>query len=382
LKIVFFTCFAQAQGTYFRWHNFAIGLRQLGHDVSVLMVESKQDAPHWEDRDGVPYHIVPMAPGTRVIGAHAHPWTVLRRALREVGPADIFHAFQPFAITCLPALLRQIKCRHLVWDWDDLWHGGIIQPTPNLSAAARYTNWTIRSLEQHMPRWADSVTTCSHYLADLATQRGAKRTQIIHNGFWPENQRTSRAEARAKFQLQPNARYYGFMGRTVQEIDWCFDVLRLSAPTSNVRLALCGMSPETLAAMPADLIQRTDYLGKLTPQDAKVFANAIDCGLLPLEDNAFNKSRFPIKFSEYLAGGATMLCSEIGEIAHFGRAHAAVTLAGVSRDDWRSTVATHLAAPTTAAQEPPAALMWENIASQLAAFYDSCLVGRAGASTS
>lgn len=378
LKIAFFAPMALPQGTYFRWHNLAIGLQQLGHQVTVHAIDvPRLGRTRREIRDGVEYVLVPGIRGMgRLIDAPLNPIPLLRSLRHAPEPVDVIHIFQPFPHSCLPALFHRDLASVLVYDWDDLWWGGIFPESEKCHWRWALTRGIVRRLEARLPAAADAVTTCSAYLRDAAVAKGVTSVEVIHNGYWPVPPVSCKAAARESLGLDPQAFYFGFMGRTVGEFPWCLDVFAARPPEGRpIRFALCGMPPDSLDSVPAGLRSRIDYLGQLTPAQTRIFACAIDCGLLPLLDNAFNQSRFPIKFAEYLAGGAHVLASAVGEFASIAPHLPGVTLAGTTRDSWRDTLASsdwgRLTAPFSAGSESVLAekLGWPALARQLQDFY-------------
>ncbi len=312
----------------------------------------------------------------RLLGSRLDPITLLRAMRHAPESADVYHIFQPFPHSCLPALGHRMSGRCLFFDWDDLWWGGFFAANTGIKLQDILLTRAVRFLEQQMPRYVDGVTTCSRFLAEAAQKHGAVATQIIHNGYWPEQPAPSKHAAREAMGLNPEAFYFGFMGRTTAEITWCLDALAATAPLGReVRLALCGMPQNVVDALPAGHRAAIDYLGNLTPAQTQVFARAIDCGLLPLEDTPFNQSRFPIKFAEYLAGGAHVIASAVGEFASLAAQLPGVTLAGQSRESWRiifTTLDLHqldIGISTSSTSALAQKLDWLVLARQLEDFY-------------
>lgn len=378
LQIKFFTCFGFPQGTYFRWHNLAVGLQRLGHVVTVHAIGPQHwDGTQFEVRDGLPYVLVPTTPLVhRLFDHRLDPLTLLRAIGHAAGNADVYHVFQPFPHSCLPALFHRRNARCLIYDWDDLWSGGFFPAKIGFPWRETWLRRVVRFLEQSMPYRVDGVTTCSTFLAEAAREHEAMATQVIHNGYWPDSRSPSKLVARETLGLDPQAFYFGFMGRTTAEIFWCLDALAVNAPAGmQVRLALCGMPQSMMEALSAEHRASIDYLGNLTPAQTQVFARAIDCGLLPLEDTPFNQSRFPIKFAEYLAGGAHVIASAVGEFSRLAPQLPGVTLAGQSREAWRATLATvdlsrlDMGFATLSGSALAQTLDWQMLAGQLQDFY-------------
>jgi len=168
----------------------------------------------------------------------------------------------------------------------------------------------------------------------MALKRGANSADIIHNGFWPYEV-SNKQFSRRKLGLKEDAVYFGFMGRTGFELHWCFDALHKCLKHGlNIRIALCGPDSNILNNVPEHVRENIDYLGIFTPLETRDFSAAIDLGLLPLMDTDFNKSRFPIKFAEYMVAGLPVLCSEVGEINEYGKNFPWIIKAGIGQSEW------------------------------------------------
>jgi hypothetical protein len=333
LDIHFYVSLVHEQGTYFRFHNLARGLRELGHSVNVYGVDTQANAmKRSEDREGVHYHILPESWKVSLFSAGSHPMTALRRAMRRAPRCDVAHLFQPFLGAAIEWRLANSPVK--VFDWDDRWTGGLFGPRPT-SFRDRWPRAWVRHLENTLPAVADHVTVVSDYLGAMARDRKAKGISIVENGFWPAPY-PDRLAARRRLGLRDDAIYVGFMGRTTRELAWCFEeVERLSQRFPSLRMAVCGVANSELSIGSSDLASRLDNLGQLSHSAARDFAAAIDLGLLPLENTDFNQSRFPIKFCEHLATGNFLLCSEIGEVGRLVRDFSWAIAAGTTRTDWR-----------------------------------------------
>lgn len=335
LKIHFLTQFIHQQGTYFRFHNLAIGLTKLGHQVTVFGCDHDTTSKEREEiRDGVKYHIVPEFKGTSLFGTTCHPLTVIRRCFIDYPPCDVAHLFQPFPSAALPwNLILPKKAKVLFYDWDDLWSDGFLIGKSKLFREY-WVKIITNYLEQQLPQRAVHVTTCSQFLADLSLQRNARKATVIHNGFWPFVIPDKKV-ARESLGLDPQALYIGFMGRTIAELSWCFEAFEINLYRyEDLRFALCGPSEQVLEKVPNHVQQKIDFLGNLPPFKTREFAAAIDLGLLPLEDNSFNQSRFPIKYAEYMAAATPVLCSDVGECAKISNNLPWVIKAGTTKQQW------------------------------------------------
>lgn len=310
----------------------------LGHKVTVFGGDTQSNTffpvEREEIRDGVLYRIMPTYKGASIFGNASHPLTALKRCLADYPNCDIAHLFQPFLSAAFPwKYVLGKKAKVLFYDWDDLWMNGLIQGKSN-SFMDYWFRMNIDFLENNLPKQAAHVTTCSQFLADLALERQAKRVSVIHNGYWAFK-KLDKQEARKNLDLQKDALYVGFMGRTVAEIAWCFEAIEQNQHhCENLRFAICGTPESALDEISPLLRQKIDYLGVLPPLQTRNFAAAIDLGLLPLEDHSFNQSRFPIKFAEYMAAGTPVLASEVGECSYLASHFSWVIKAGKTKREW------------------------------------------------
>lgn len=286
-----------------------------------------------EDRDGVSYHITHGYKGMSLFGGECHPLTTMKRCLLDYPACDIVHLFQPFPSAALPWMWPLRKRPSLLfYDWDDLYRGGLMNGKSKLFRDLWIKGW-VNYLEHRLPKRSNHVTTCSQFLARLATERRAPGVSVIPNGFWPYIIPDKKA-ARESLGLDPEAMYVGFMGRSINELSWCFEALGRNLQHEKVRFALCGPTAESLTGISAEILKRVDYLGALPPLKTRQFAAAIDLGLLPLEDNRFNQSRFPIKYAEYMAAGTPVLCSDVGECAQHSLDLSWIIKAGKTKAEW------------------------------------------------
>jgi hypothetical protein len=135
------------------------------------------------------------------------------------------------------------------------------------------------------------------------------------------------------------------------------------------------MGPSILEGLSDSVRAQTDYRGQLTPKEARTFAAALDIGLMPLEDNPFNQSRFPIKFADYLGVGTPVLASAVGDCAALYGDLPGVMNAGRGRQQWNSAFgqAVQLASkgllPVVDLVEASRRLGWDRIGEQLEALY-------------
>ncbi len=351
LNIAFFVSSDGKSGTYFRYHNLALALVRRGHAVTIYSQSlDNRYVCREENRDGVLYVLTPSVPFNRYLPFSLNPGNILRRYFtlfkRRNAMHTVLHLFQPLENSSCPWLWERFRREKLnqgenvlfAWDWDDLWCGGLLQRGIGNRIQDRLHYRFIGKLEHALPRLADIVTTCSTFLAELARERGAREVEVIYNGFWPGQESVtaeSRFDLRRKFSLDPEAFYLAFTGFTPEGFDWCLDLIARFANDARVRFVCCGADVrETIAGRDKSIGAKIDYLGFLSSEATRELLKVVDVGLLPLEQRPFNESRMPIKFTEYLAAGLPVLCSDIGEVGRLGKKLDGVVLLPTERQGW------------------------------------------------
>ncbi len=376
LRIAFLVSADQRSGTYYRYHQLAAGLVARGHGVTVYSQSTtERRRASEEERDGVRYMLPACFPGNRFIEFAFNPANFLRRLAVPIGPADIFHLFQPMPNAAAVWLwLRQTRKGQALfaWDWDDLWD----QDYPYPRRLERWIAVAKGRFERLLPQRAGVVTTCSTYLARLALERGAERAEVVRNGFNPPPPASDRTLLRRSFGLRENALYLAFIGWTLTEVEWCLAALRSLPP--NVRLACGGADIRKAVPIEPGLAERIDFLGEFPPTRAAELMQAVDLGLLPLAPTPFNLSRLPIKLADYLAAGLRVICADVGEAGLVAREMRGAFVFPGERDAWVAgcvSVARRLLAGETVErpdlEQLRAALAWPVLAEQLEQIYRS-----------
>lgn len=333
MKIAFFVQYCHEAGTYFRWHNLAKGLVLNGHEVHVYAGDFNYKASKRNEiRDGVEYRITPSLITSRIFGNPSDPISGLYRSFQKVDKDyDTYHLFQPFLQAYLPWYFLKIRRKaKFFFDWDDLWTGGLFKAPQ--SFRDWYTFKLVAFLERNIPTQAICTTVCSEYLKNRLSRSSNKN--IVYNGFWP-NLDDAKIVAHTIFIKDPNTFYLGYIGKTAAELDWIIEAAKLILP-KNLRVKFIIVGPAKSQIVYSELltIQNMQYLGEVSPSEAKLIASLIDIGLLPLEDTLFNQSRFPIKFFDYLAAGTPVYYSVVGELKIIGNKLNFTYQGGNTKEEW------------------------------------------------
>ncbi|MFT3932734.1 MAG: glycosyltransferase [Chitinophagaceae bacterium] len=335
MRIAFFVQYADLNGTYFRWHNLAKALQIQGHIIDVYAGDHNWKSQVREEiRDGVQYYIIPALQTARIFYSPNDPFSAWRRMLKLPGKEyDVYHLFQPFLQAYLPWkwLKRKRKKAVFIYDWDDLWTDGLYTKATSLRFS--YMFFITKQLERKIPIKADGVTVCSQFLANKIEDFVVAKK--IYNGFWPAIV-PHKEEMRIKWKLDKGIFYLGYVGKTADELDWIVDGLNYlyEKGISCVKLIVCGPPRNFMEKSGFIKNENIVYLGEVKPTEAKEIACAVDLGMIPLEDNLFNQSRFPIKFFDFLTVNTPIYLSDVGEISIIGKELPAVYIGPTKKDLW------------------------------------------------
>jgi glycosyltransferase involved in cell wall biosynthesis len=329
MRVAFFVQYCHEGGTYFRWHNLARALQLQGVVVDVYAGDFNYKAKsRIEFRDGVKYVITPSLITSRIFGNPSDPITALYRWFKTpVIEYEVVHLFQPFLQAFFP-WLQYRKRTKFFYDWDDLWTHGIFSKPQNLRDY--YTFAIVSYLEKKLPFWATKTTTCSFFLQEKV---GVNRTAIITNGYWPR--KASATNSSAVFKKENDFFYLGYIGRTAAEIDWLWELAdAIENNNLNYKIVIAGINQDQMKEVNLLSKKSVVYLGNLTSEESFVVTGKLDIALMPMQDNAFNQSRFPIKLFDYLTAGVPVYCSAVGMIKPILMKNPSLINGGTNKEDW------------------------------------------------
>jgi glycosyltransferase involved in cell wall biosynthesis len=376
VKIAFFVQYCHEAGTYFRWHNLAKALVLNGHTVHIYAGDfNYKAAKRNENRDNVEYKITPSLITSRIFGNPSDPLTGIYRCFNKVDKDyDVYHLFQPFLQAYIPwQWLKWFRKGVFIYDWDDLWTGGIFKK-PH-SFRDRYTVFLVKYLENKLPRLANGTTVCSSYLKDLAPQ--APKVGVFYNGFWNTQNAPESIIEENRFAKLPGKYYLGYIGKTAAELDWIMQAAVICENKfPHAHFLLVGPPKNQVELSGLLNLTNISYLEQVSASEAKFITQKLDVGLLPLENNAFNRSRFPIKFFDYLVAGIPVYYSGVGELKLIGDILDYVVDGGSTKEEWVKNIESFLNNESYAKKlvidinSLAKEYSWAAIASSLVDFYD------------
>jgi glycosyltransferase involved in cell wall biosynthesis len=308
-------------GAYYRGLNLAVPLVRRGHDATLMTIHPTARGRMVErELDGV--KLVESPDLLWGIGRTGwDPWDTLKRTLwiRE-RHFDVIHTVDTRPAVSLPAILaRNASGAAWVADWTDWWGRG--------GATEERAGWLVRTLigpvelffEERPRSKADGSVVISRALGTRAESLGIEASSILYlpPGADPESLReTSLEVARKRFDLDPDAKYIGYLGNIYQrDADLLFETL-LQLQHSAAKLIMVG---DPGCRVPRSADGRVTVTGRLPFDDMLDYLSACDVLALPLSDTIANRGRWPSKVNEYVAVGRPTVACDVGDVANLLR---------------------------------------------------------------
>jgi glycosyltransferase involved in cell wall biosynthesis len=232
---------------------------------------------------------------------------------------DLIHAFDHKPNVLLPAILHnKMKQTPLVADWSDWWGR-----TADGSGLQEHKTRPVVGLETFMEEYihaeADWVTTISTGLRQRAISLGIPpgRISCIPSGA-PDDLIVplDKASCREELQISPTAFLVGYVGIGIEDLEMIADaLLLLRKARREVSLGIIGPIGENTRLDEPQLREAIVPFGRVPFHKLPLYLGACDAYVLPMRNSVVNRTRWPNKFGDYLAGGRPVLCSNVGDVA-------------------------------------------------------------------
>jgi len=337
-------------GAYYRGLNMGVPLARRGHDITLMTIHPT-GRWHMVERELDGVKLVESPDLLWGVGRTGwDPWDTLRRTLWiRQRKFDIIHTVDTRPAVSLPALFGR-KSSGAAWiaDWTDWWGRG--------GATTERDGWLVRTLigpleqffEEKPRPHADGTVVISHALGRRAESLGIDAKEILYlpPGADRDSIRdTPRKTARARFDLDPDGKYIGYLGNIYQrDADLLFDTLqRLEA--TDTQLIMVG-DPGCKVHDAVD--NRVIVTGRLPFEDMLDYLSACDVLALPLSDTIANRGRWPSKMNEYVAVGRPTVACDVGDVANLLRENAIGLLVKPEPVDFAARLDELLGDPATA----------------------------------
>ncbi|MBN1868483.1 glycosyltransferase family 4 protein [Candidatus Sumerlaeota bacterium] len=335
MRILYLNHNLRGHGTWFRAFDVAREMARRGHE-SILWTAAPH---HWyrsaeETVDGV--RVVETPSWSPLIDPD-DGWGPLDAAWRWARVLsekfDLVYAFAHPPNVYLPARAAQVlRGKPLVVDWCDIYRDGIF-PVREEIAAYQNRNRGFRfgverlaariecRLERRIVRKAAGVTAISREIERLARAEGVDSDRVLHlppganlDAIRPMDQ----VACRRDLGIEGEGPFLGYVANYNPDERMFLEALaRVFERHPSARLiARCPEFNSSLVERQG-VGERLIMLDRVPYSRLQVVLGAADVLVLPLEDNASNRARWPNKFCDYLASGRPVVAGGVGDIAAY-----------------------------------------------------------------
>lgn len=322
------------RGTYFRAWKTACFLRRQGWSVTFATSTPALYRPRTGLRSGIR---VWETPSWSPLYGPDSGWSPVGLSWRTaaLGPArfDLVYTFSHKPVDYVAA--RLARCRGAFWvaDWCDLWGAdglrALQKSQRGLPGGLRHRmedradalDWW---LERSAARDADLLTVISSDLSDRARALGRPEDSVMlfRSGADTEGIRPLEQEsARRALGLPLGRPILGYVASWHPDGELLATALAQACQRVPDLLLLTVGPPlrDEMAWERLGLARNVREVGRVPFARLSRYFAATDGLLLPLADNAFNRSRWPNKIGDYLAAGKPVLACDVGDIGPFVR---------------------------------------------------------------
>ncbi len=233
--------------------------------------------------------------------------------------ADIVHFQKCFPIASIPALFAAyIHKKPVHYDWDD-WEYAIYNWDPPSYSYGEYLNF----MEKTIPKLADTVSTASNHLRELAVKIGISQNKIVdsHVGADLEkfNPKNNGAKVKSKYNIKSKlVLYLGQLhgGQYAEMFLKSAKIILENEPNTTFMIVGGGHYFEELKQKSNDLglNGKIIFTGFVKYDEVPSHIAAADVCVACFEDNDITKCKSPLKIVEYLASGKAIVASDVGEV--------------------------------------------------------------------
>jgi glycosyltransferase involved in cell wall biosynthesis len=354
MRCLFLVATFPSQGTCLRAESIARVFAGRGHAVDLLAVSPlklyRPDAPRmipggirrFEMPRWMPLDVLDPMEGWNPLDLFQR----FRHVLRE--PYDLVYAFESKPACFWPARLTKLFGATLLLDRCDLWggEGGLLRgyvekhpkflEMPRWKRLARVAEFRLQErAERRAPRRSAGATVISKLIQEETLALGVP-PERLHLLYTPSSAKTlapmDKAEARRQHGFPPDAPLLGMVATyTFEEPQLWARWREMLDAMPDLRLLLIGtgfVAPPDWARE-GPLAERVRMPGFIPFEEIGSWMAACDILWCPLEENRFNRGRFPQKFFDYIAAGRPVFASDVGDVGSLIREHG---LGGTGRD--------------------------------------------------
>lgn len=238
---------------------------------------------------------------------------------------DLVHAFKPTISGAIGILIRRLKGKPLLIDFDD-WEGrgGYADSYPRFSAVIT------DALEKTMPKHCDAITTASQLLAERNRNLGISAEKIFYipNGVDHErfSPRIGGDYFRELYSLgdSPAIAYSGAIQKSndVDLLIGAFSRVVQAFPNAKCFIGGEGTEPHTLEKLRAraktlGLSTSVIFTGWIPNSLYPRFLAMADILVVPTRDSLIHRAACHLKIVEYMSMGKPVIAGKVGEASNY-----------------------------------------------------------------
>lgn len=324
MRVTLFTPGAEGLGPFHRCFYLGKYLSHRGHEVCIICASPKPT---------VKFATAKIVEGVKIINLlktplqFDKPGYVIRTLISPffscLDNYDVIHLFAvqlpPTAAATLTArLLKNLRLKNasIIVDWEDWWgRGGLA------TVHGRVVHGAMTLLEEKVPLLADATTVVSELLKRRALGVGVDPQKLyeVPNGADVDFIRPmSQREACLRLGFDESEHILVYVGHyhgkcLFTMIDALKNVVRVRRDVHVVFVGSIPREYKKIVLEDGDLKNHITLAGKQPYENIPLYLAASNVLLLPLEDNIFERARWPIRLGDYLAAGRPIVASAVGE---------------------------------------------------------------------
>jgi glycosyltransferase involved in cell wall biosynthesis len=316
-------------GSYRRSHALARGLRQRGHEVTLVVPRAQVGLqPHCQEDHGVPVLAMSGVLPARLRTAGVDPADLMARLLWHL-PAEVVVLGSHRPVATVPSFWKARV--PVVYDWTDLM-GKDGLGRQRRGTVGRLLAWLDERMERRVVQQASAVTAITSALAERAVALGIPRERVLVLPAGVDRELLApspREVARTRLRLPRDRPLVLYAGYTTWDLPLVVAVVeQLAQRLPHVLIALLSPLPEELCRrLPRGRgLARVLLREPVSYEEYRWWLAAADVGLAPYPPTPFNYFRFPNRFGDFLAAERPLVTNPTGEAGRLLRAYGAAVL--------------------------------------------------------
>jgi glycosyltransferase involved in cell wall biosynthesis len=292
-------------GTGIRLFNIGRVLWKKGHEVTLLSTGCLK-----EKNIEVPFECISLPPKlkNKRVGCVVSSFPKLIRLIRQ--NFDIIHAIKAIPYATLPSFVAsKFKHKKIVLDWDD-WEGK--------EGLGRFMSFPFGEIHTAFERWipynVDGVIVGTNFLKNFLRKRGVKKpVAYLPNGINMEEFENVR-----KVELPKNSIVIVGNLSGISDLPYVLRSVAIALEKVDLNLLIIGDGNrrkefENLAK-DLGIDKNVKFLGWVEEEKKREILRSSDICLMPMVDNIQNRSRSPMKLTEYMALGCAIIANNLENV--------------------------------------------------------------------